>query len=177
MQRSVRIVTHLYSLLALSPPHQMPYGLQWCIENHAGAGVAHYFADAGAHFGFVAVGRALFAEAFVVSIFAHVEPPVGVGLQLAASGAEVIAAQFAPFIPFFAPTVYFYHQRDCLFLPLNSVDSHLVAFLRKHSTTSMSAGSHSTSPRLSESSHRAPICSLNSICPDKILHIQHSILR
>ena len=153
----------------------MSQRFEWRIEEHAWAGVAHYFADAVAHFWLVAVGGALFAEGFVVAVFARIEPFVGVSLELAAAGAKFAAvAKFAAMV---APTVYFYHQRDCPFLPLNSVDSHLVAFLRKHSTTSMSAGSHSTSPRLSESSHRAPICSLSSICPDRILHIQHSILR
>ena len=94
----------------------MPYGFQRGIEEHAGAGVAHYGADAGAHFGFVAVGRALLAEAFVVSIFAHVEPHVGVCLKLAAVGTK-----FAPLILLFASAVYPYHQGHCALLPVYSI--------------------------------------------------------
>ena len=69
------------------PSHQMPYGFQRGIEEHAGAGVAHYGADAGTHFGFVAVGRALLAERFVGAIFAQVKAPVGVGLQFGTAAA------------------------------------------------------------------------------------------
>ena len=94
----------------------MSHRLQWCIENHAGAGVAHYFADAVAHFGFVAVGGALFAEGFIVAVFARFEPLVGVGLQLAAAWAEVAMAAMAAMVV--APTVYFYHQRDGAFFPI-----------------------------------------------------------
>jgi hypothetical protein len=65
----------------------MPYGFQWGIEEHAGAGVAHYGADAGAHFGFVAVGRAVFAERFVGAIFAKVKAPVSIGLQFGTAAA------------------------------------------------------------------------------------------
>ena len=70
----------------------MPHCFQWSIKYHAGAGVAHDFADAGAHLGFVAVGGALFAEGFVVSIFTHVEPPVGVCFKFSADWAQLVAA-------------------------------------------------------------------------------------
>ena len=100
----------------------MPDRLQWCIENHAGAGVAHYFADAVAHFGFVAVGGALFAEGFIVAVFTRFKPLVGVGLQLAAAWAKVAAwaevAMAAMAAMVVAPTVYFYHQRDGAFFPI-----------------------------------------------------------
>ena len=73
------------------PPHQMPQRFHRCIKYHAGAGVAHYFADAGAHLGFVAVGGALFAEGFVVAVFAHVEPSVGVCFKFGADWAQLVA--------------------------------------------------------------------------------------
>lgn len=147
----------------------MPQRLQWSIKYHAVAGVAHYFADAGAHLGYVAVGGALFAEGFVVAIFAGIEPPVGVCFKLAAVGTK-----FAPLILLFASALYPNHQGHCALLPAYSISFHLITYsnlLRKHSTTSMSAGSHSTSSRFCADSHRAPICSLNSICPDRIMHL------
>ena len=54
----------------------------------------------------------MFAEGFVVAVFARFEPLVGVGLQLAAAWAEVVMVVMV------APTVYFYHQRDGAFFPI-----------------------------------------------------------
>ena len=72
----------------------MPNSLNRMIKHHPRTGEAHDFADSFSHVFAVAVGWALFAGGFVVSVFAGCQPLVGVFFE----GFAVVAELFVAFL-------------------------------------------------------------------------------
>lgn len=94
------------------PLKEIADGGEGMVEEHAGAGIAHDFADAFAHFGLVAMDRAVVAVFLLLAKLAEFQPLMGIFQQLGAFGAQSFPGAMVVVAP------DFYHPPDGLLLAL-----------------------------------------------------------